>query len=170
MVSEGVLGALVGATAAVLGSVVQAYFNRQNVKDRIEAEDNRKRAEFILEKEAEVLFELVESIQAMNSKIQKGRSEFYDQNGELPDAEREMFDELIDDVGNSIQKSQPFVSTRTYSKFNELLDVYIDFISSLVEKDPSQFDNGEYHKVYSQTLLSIQEEMESPLIEFTNED
>lgn len=62
MVSEAVIGALVGGGAAVAGSYVQAYFGRKNAKDQIDAQNRRREAEMYLSHKAEALKEAFEAL------------------------------------------------------------------------------------------------------------
>lgn len=58
MVSDAILGALVGGGAAVAGSFVQAYFARQNTKDRIRAQNERQQAQFFAGQKVQALAQL----------------------------------------------------------------------------------------------------------------
>lgn len=73
MVSDAILGALVGGGLAVAGSYVQAWFNRKNAQDRIEAENQRHHAEIYAGEKVEALSRLhsnlVECRQTMSKQL-----------------------------------------------------------------------------------------------------
>lgn len=58
MVSDVVLGAIVGGGAAVAGSLVQAYFNRKNTRDLIEAQKEQQQAQFFAGEKVQALSQL----------------------------------------------------------------------------------------------------------------
>lgn len=82
MVSGAILGAIAGGSAAVVGSLVQAWFNRQNTRDRIEAEKEhlqireqketkRRKGEFYLEKKVEILMDLYRALEESRTEYKR---------------------------------------------------------------------------------------------------
>lgn len=58
MVSDTVLGAIIGVSGAVVGSLLTGVFNWLTTKQRIQAENNRRHAEFYMENKVERLTEI----------------------------------------------------------------------------------------------------------------
>lgn len=109
MISEAILGAIVGGGAAVAGSVVQAWFNRQNTKDRIEADKQMQKSQHYVSVKVEALTELHSSLADCRQIIGRELA-----NGS-PDMTVEEFSEeiwpLIDSLSSAIHKSGIFLDS-----------------------------------------------------------
>lgn len=144
MVSDVVLGALVGGGAAVAGSFVQAWFARQNIKDQISAENERRRAEHILKRETDALMELYRDTEKCHTIVQDYAStSSVDSEAISPD---EYYDEVkpeLRSLRSSIRQNGIFLSEQEQQEhFNPVLgqvrqaDVEIEWRQNHPDRNP----------------------------------
>ncbi|MFB6101404.1 MAG: hypothetical protein ABEJ73_02435 [Haloplanus sp.] len=156
MVSDAILGALVGGGAAVAGSYVQAWFNRQNTRDSIRAQHDRKRVEHLLQKESEVLFDCLERMQTAHNYVLMHAD---DDPVTFDTAE---FRRITADASATYQRAFPFVTETTQQSLGALVDQYRRLVASVGRGD-GEFDDEAYDEVYRDASTKLYAEIRKPL-------
>lgn len=170
MVSEGILGAMVGGTAAILASLVQAWFNRRNTEDRIEAENQRYYAE-------SYVGEKVESLSKLHSKFIECRQVLSKQLGRKSDdmSEEDIQKEiipLIDSLQAELDRASIFLDEE---QIDELSDAYlkINIAGEFLEQEAkggaqniTKVESGELINNTEVALEVIENEINEPIESF----
>ena len=153
MISEGILGAIVGGSAAAFGSFVQAWFNRQNTKDRIEAENDRRHADYYLQEKVKALSELHGALEECRQEYLHalgGPHELDDERFEstiLPKFEK--YESAVARTSIFLDDKQREVLTDTVDQFkaiNSSISIYLfaeNRMSTLVDLDIEMITNKE---------------------------
>ena len=153
MVSEAVIGALVGGGAAVAGSYVQAYFGRKNAKDQIEAQNRRREAELYLAHKAEALKDAFEV-------LHKASDTVFQQYTMVSAANNE------EEIPNPLKREDLFEMADLISEYRKkmtIASIYLDEEQQevLIEANDALF----LHSVYAISKMS---EEESFIFDFLN--
>lgn len=179
MVSEAILGALVGGGAAVVGSYVQAQVNRQNTRDRIDAErenlkvrqqaeTERRRGEYYLQKKVEALMNLYAVLAETRREYKKTADkavfdgitqEEYDETIELYHKYEQEMDRAAVFL-NDEQHETLLVAFKTIHDTNSFLNRKID---NPEQSDYSEFNLGEHNDRFDAAEETLKEEIRVPI-------
>ena len=169
MVSQAILGAIVGGGAAILGSFIQAWFNRQNTKDRIEAQNNREQAKFYVDQKVESLIELHEVLVECRDRISRELA------GETPRASQEEYENEIWPLNKKLDivldKNRIFLDTRQEEKIFQAnmktLDA-IEYLESFYDNsfEAPEVELSEYADITEEAMNVIKQEINEPIDNF----
>lgn len=170
MVSEAILGAVVGGGAAVAASFVQAWFNRQNTKDRINAENQRYHAEIYAGEKVEALAQLhsklVESRQVLSKQLGRKADDMTEE-----EVQKEVLS-LVDSLQASLDKCTIFLDKR---QVDILSDAYLrisaasEFLEAEAQGEPHRVpdvDSSELIDDTNEAMKVLEKEINKPIEKF----
>lgn len=158
MVSDIVLVAFASGGSAVLASFIGAYYNRQNTKDRIDAENNRRKAEIYAPEKREALSNL-------HSELEKSRLEYNSPSSEtrweeLPEERFEELRERAEDYEKALARASIWLDEQQIEQMREVSIKMSEFrtvIHTIIQRDAEFLDSGAFAEKRMNFLDSVYE-------------
>lgn len=174
MVSEGIIGALVGGGFAVAGSAITGWINRQNTQDRIKADNERRRGEYYLQKKVEALMNLYAVVEETRREYKKTADKAV--YGEISQQE---YDEVVNwyhKYERAMDRAAVFLSEEQHETLLEAFNKIHDTNSFLHRKidNPeqdsySEFGLSEYNERFDAVEEVLKDEINGPIKEFESD-
>lgn len=179
MVSDTVLGAAIGVSGAVIGSLLTGAFNwlstrqrmeaeRENLHIRLQTETERRRGEYYLQQKVEALMNLYAILEETRRKYKKTADKAV--YGEIS---QEEYDEAIDwyhKYEQAMDRAAVFLSDEQHETLLEVFNTIHDTNSFLHRKidnpeqsDYSEFGLSEYNDRFNTAEEMLKEEIRGPI-------
>lgn len=131
MVSDTILGAAIGVSGAVIGSLLTGAFSWLNTQQQVQAANQRRRAEFVAERKVDELIELANELERARGLIIHSRFVLENEN-EIP----------IEELAEMPIKLQKQGSTAVMFLDNEKMEPINDFIHELINAQLKILDDA----------------------------
>lgn len=179
MVSETVLGAAIGVSGAIIGSLLTDAFNwlstrqrmeaeRENLRIRQQAETERRRGEYYLQQKVEALMSLYAILEETRREYKKTADKAV--YGEIL---QEQYDEVIDwyhKYEQAMDRAAVFLSDEQHETLLEVFNIIYETNSFLHRKidnpeqsDYSEFGLSEYNDRFNTAEEMLKEEIRGPI-------
>jgi hypothetical protein len=159
---------IIGALAAIGGSLVPAWVNRQNTKDKIRAETERRRGDYFLKQKVEVLMEV-------HGVLKEARRE-YKKKGDAAQAgaiSQEDYDKIrriyrkyedaMDRASVFLSEEQQNALLEVFDKLGKLNGFLYTNIDNQILADHSKFGLSEFNNQFNTAEKMLQEEIKEPV-------
>lgn len=172
MVSDAVLGALVGGGAGVLGAGITAVLSWFTTTKRIDSTNKRRRAEFYWEREAESLTNLHSKLEECHRTI-TSHSDPHEEKSYIPKETHE--DEVLSTIEafrTALRRDGIYLSEENHDTLNEALGQFYRSTNSIdwgFDSDDKRKELKELDLMaekYSKAKRALQEQINEPIEEF----
>mgnify|MGYP006268070631 CR=1 FL=1 len=124
MITEGILGALVGGSFAIGGALVQGLISRKNTIDRIEAENDRRVGEYYLKQKVEVLTEYHAQLEKIFEELGVYQNQIYmDEDGITEEEFHDELTEMFNTYYHTSSRASVFLTENQEDTLSETADV-----------------------------------------------
>lgn len=179
MVSDTVLGAVIGVSGAIIGSLLTGAFNwlstrqrmeaeRENLRIRQQAETERRKGEYYLQQKVEALMSLYAILEETRREYKKTADKAV--YGEIS---QEQYDEVIDcyhKYEQAMDRAAVFLSDEQHETLLEVFNIIHETNSFLHRKidnpeqsDYSEFGLSEYNDRFNTAEEMLKEEIRGPI-------
>lgn len=133
MVSDVVLGTILGAMIALVGTSIQSYVNWRQTRHKTDEANKRRRAEFYLEKKVDSLVEyhsnltiFIEEIEVVKNRVESGNLTREEFDGEFTD--------LFNSYHNSMAQATAFLTEEQTETLGDTVVKFREGIAYIEEK------------------------------------